>query len=357
MTEDKAKKDHWETLQSLTARGGPIHPFSDSATHNRVENFRSGGSPTPARARLHKQILDEYFAEKPSVERGRRSIIMAGPPGAGKTSARLERIPRDEEHKWRFIDADEFKERLIKKMEASGEFEAIIPPAVKERIENGEKFLPGEFAALVHEESSILARNATARSLRMGENVVLDGVNGDADKLRRRLDELQEYEYESAELLAVDGSMTATRGRVERRWSGAYDRAHAGDSSQGYHARFVPDEITESLYQNNQAWSSVTPAVSEVMKNLPEGMTVGAKVYYVESVDSAAVPWRTYDAETGKVTVLRKVASQPWPPAGGPAPQASSPGDDSSGGSGGVVSGYTKKDGTVVGAYTRKKRT
>jgi len=42
--------------------------------------------PTPERARLHRRLLDEARAEHPGVRADRRAIVLAGPPGAGKST-------------------------------------------------------------------------------------------------------------------------------------------------------------------------------------------------------------------------------------------------------------------------------
>lgn len=354
---DSDRSEHLAALRALTAVNGPIDAEAPTATHQREQNYRNGRL-TASRARLHKQIIREFFAENDAVIRDRQVLVMAGPPGAGKSSARRERIPEAEEKHWRFIDPDDFKTRLLRKMRESGEYDEIVPPAVKSRIDAGEQFAPGELASLVHEESSDLAREATMISLERGERVVIDGVHGSKMKLLKRFQQLSEQGYTSIEVIAVDGPREVTRARVINRWEMGYAAFQDGTDDAAYQARYVPEHITDSLYVDDDRFSACTRAVAMATKGAPEGITVRADVYYVDDVNAAGAPWRTYrkDVDGFAYEKLRDIPRpQPRPAAAG-VPGTPGAGGDSAPGAGEIyVAGYERSDGTVVPPYTRRR--
>jgi len=355
------KHAHLEALRALTAPGGPIDTEAPTATHRQPQNVTVGAKTgrlvlTRARLRLHGEILTEYFDEKPDVLRDHKAVITSGPPGAGKSSARQERIPKSEEHLWRFIDADEFKKRLVTRMQQTGEYAAMIPAEVRERIAAGEQFAPGEFASLVHEESSMLAARARRQALDRGERVVFDGVNGSADKLRAQIEQLAGSGYSSVEIITVDGPKTVSRARVEYRWNEAFERHLAGDPEAGHDARYVPEHITDALYGDDEGYSSCARAVAKITrKDTIPGMTVSATLHYVDRADGAPEIWRRYEQqEDGRFTVTRYRQIDDERP-NRHAPSAAGGGDDGGGAGDVIVPGYTKSDGTEVGPHTRRR--
>jgi predicted kinase len=351
---DSDHSEHLATLRSLTAVNGPIDADAPTATRQQSKNY-SNGRLTAPRARLHKQIIREFFAENDAVIRDRQVLVMAGPPGAGKSSARRERIPEAEEKHWRFIDPDDFKTRLLRKLRESGEYDEIVPPAVKSRIDAGDRFAPGELAALVHEESSELAREAATISLERGERVVIDGVHGSKVKLLKRFQQLAEQGYTSIEIIAVDGPREVTRARVINRWEKGYAAFQDGTDDAAYQARYVPEHITDSLYVDDDRFSACARAVAMATKGAPEGLTVRADVYYVDDVNAAGAPWRTYRKDLDGFA-HEKLRDIPRPqPRTAPAGASSTPaGGDSTPGAGEIyVAGYERSDGTVVPPHTR----
>lgn len=353
---DSDRSEHLAALRSLTAAHGPIDADAPTATHQREQNYRNGRL-TAARAKLHKQIIREFFAENDAVIQDRQVLVMAGPPGAGKSSARRERIPEAEEKHWRFIDPDDFKTRLLRKLQDSGEYDEIVPAPVKARIDAGDRFAPGELAALVHEESSELAREATTISLERGERVVIDGVHGSKAKLIKRFQQLSDQGYTSIEIIAVDGPKAVTRARVINRWETGYIAFQEGTEGAAYQARYVPEHITDSLYVDDDRFSACARAVAMATKGAPEGITVRADVYYVDDVTAAGAPWRSYrkDVDGFAYDKLRDIPRpQPRDDTGSGANTAVAV--DSAAEAGEIyVAGYERSDGTVVPPHTRHR--
>lgn len=356
MSAAEARDRHLRHLEELTAPGGPIGTDAPTATHRQPGNLL-GGRLSPARARLHKEILREFFAENPDVLRDRKAVVTAGPPGAGKSSALHDLVPAAEERLWRSIDPDEFKRRLLRYARDTGQYEALVPDRARELICGGEVFAPGEFAALVHEESSDLAKIAAAQSIARGERVILDGVHGSADKILARIGRLAEAGYTAIDVVCVDGPREATRARVLARWEKGYERYQSSggtDESAGYRTRYVPETVTDALYADDDRFSSCAQAVAEATRAAPAGMAVHSEVYYVDSPAAAPKPWKSYHKDDAGFTHhSRRHIPLPSPPAlgGSSAPSSAAPAI-----SGEVyVAGYQRADGSWVSPHTRTR--
>lgn len=167
--------------QSLTALSKPDHALAVDSSYSTVRNpqWFHEGVPTRERQFLQNQILAEFQAEKPDVAHDKIAIIMAGPPGAGKTTIRQQVLDQMgvTESQFHVIDSDNFKDALLQHAIADGSYESVIkPPEVKDLEAQGEHFYPRELAALVHQESSQLAANARTEAILHGENIVVDSV-------------------------------------------------------------------------------------------------------------------------------------------------------------------------------------
>ena len=262
-------EDHLRSLKKWTATGGPLAPGAASDTTKNPENFRSEGGALVIRmqrAKLHKEILDEYFAEHPSVLCQGRAIICSGPPGAGKSSVLRKRLGAESINHWRIIDPDEFKDRLLRKLGEKRYGFTLPNPDL-----GGASIPPGELAALIHEESSLLAKRARQRAIIRKENVVIDGLHSSEYKLKRTFQELTrraDRQYSDIEIILVDTDLNTSRARVTHRFTSAYLAwATEGDTAAGYAARYVPEEITNEVYHERTDRSACTTAVSAFLRS------------------------------------------------------------------------------------------
>lgn len=75
-------------MERLGAPGGPLTAQSSTATTQNAEWFNvRRGEPRQDRRRVHNEIVARFIESRPEVRRDRKAIVLAGPPGAGKSTA------------------------------------------------------------------------------------------------------------------------------------------------------------------------------------------------------------------------------------------------------------------------------
>jgi predicted kinase len=254
----EAEADRHEAhLERLCVDGGPLTTASPHASTNNPDWFdRSGGSPVPTRSRrdFHQRLLREFRDAKPAVRRDREAIVLAGPPGAGKSTAQEQLIAatgRSADH-FRVINSDDFKDRLLQQALQDGSYRGhLMPPEVQRAEAAGEQFHPRELASLVHEESGMLASEATNRAIRRGENVVIDGTLSHQESARKLFRQLENAGYK-VQVASVEAPLPVTQARIAHRWRTGYRGAATGTAKEPLDrelgGRTVPAGFTKSLY-------------------------------------------------------------------------------------------------------------
>jgi len=248
-------------------RDGSLAADSRSATVSNVQWFYHFGDrgplPTEARMAAQQRILEEYWQMVEDVPLGRNAIVMAGPPGAGKSTTeariRAELAPGEA---WRKIDPDEFKDLLLRRAYMTGEYDQIVPPDLHE---NKERAYLRELAALVHEESGILAARARMEAVERGENIVIDGTQKTYSKTRRLIDHLLHSLY-SISLVDVEVRFATSRSRVTERWARGYLQAEdtylqGGSLVDHLGGRWVPLHCIEGIFQEGATKPSICQEV------------------------------------------------------------------------------------------------
>lgn len=240
---------HRETVRAWARAGGPLSPASERATVNNRDWFRRDPDgvfePRAPRQLLHDRLLAEYRAQFPDVRHERKAIILAGPPGAGKSTVLADVLGSDRSA-WLTVDADEFKRALLTEAIKDGSYDrAILPPEVRAAEAAGEKFFPLELASLVHEESSLLATELRQVAMREGQNVVIDTVLSSPDKAVELGQQFAAAGY-SVEVIDVEVPFELSEARIAGRWQQSYERALAGADELG--GRWVPSEYARNVY-------------------------------------------------------------------------------------------------------------
>jgi predicted kinase len=260
---------HRATLERLCADGGPLTAQAENATVRNPEWFNVRlGEPRQGRRRLHNEIVARFIESRPEVRRDRKAIVLAGPPGAGKSTAQaalIEATGTLRAH-WLAVNADDFKDELLLEAISDGTYLGrLVPEEVRSLEEAGEKFYPRELASLVHAESSILAKKARNEALEAGMNIVIDGTLGNEKQARILMDLLAAAGYDVL-VADVETTQEISEARTVARWERGYLAAENGYAESGVDAvlggRWVPPSFPASLYAGPGAVESVCAAVA-----------------------------------------------------------------------------------------------
>lgn len=254
-----------DTVRELSKPGHALAPNAATATTNNPAWFVDG-APTLTRDRLHERLIDEARAEAPDVEQQRRAIVLAGPPGAGKSTV-LADVLGEHRGKYLVIDADEFKRSLLREALADGSYDQwLMPDTIRAHEAEGERFYPLELASLVHEESSYLAKQLRADAIDAGDNIVIDTVlskEADALALGQRL-HAAGYDVR---VIDVEVPYELSEERIRGRWEHAYTTALAGGDSLG--GRWVPSEYARDVFDGPGGRSKPEAAARSLAEQCP----------------------------------------------------------------------------------------
>lgn len=193
-------------------------------------------------------------------------IVLAGPPGAGKGFVQGNVLGLDKDA-WLVVDADRFKEKLLREALADGSYETFLKPdAVREREEAGEPFFPLELAALVHEESSHLARVLRDEALREGTNVVIDSVLSKPAAAVELGQKLAAAGYE-VEVVDVEVPYELSQARIAQRWRQSYEGAVV--TGEGLGGRWVPSLYARDVFNGPDGRSRSQESAAALAASCP----------------------------------------------------------------------------------------
>ncbi|CAM5531501.1 zeta toxin family protein [Leifsonia shinshuensis] len=294
MSDDERERHlaaHRQTLAELTRPGGPIGAVAPAASVKNPAWYRQAtGLARASRENALARILERYRASTPNVKRGKAAILLAGPPGSGKSSVLRTLLEREgtAQSEWRVLDADGFKDHLLLEAINDGSLSNhLTPDAVRDVEGRGERIWPRERAALVHEESSELMKRARATAIADGENIIVDGTMSNADSAKVLAAQLQQSGY-SIKIAVVDAPRDVTIARTDYRWAQGYRQAvdgTAGDPlDRELGGRWVPEQVVDAMYDDPDTSScrSSALAVAESSAAVTE-----LSIYRVEKVDGA----------------------------------------------------------------------
>ena len=270
---------HRDVVREMAAPGGPLAPDSLHSTMNNPAWFEPETGFTPARRAVQRRILAEHRAEPPTVRHDRRAVVLAGPPGAGKSTT-LEKVLGSTLPQYLRIDADDFKRKLLEEAVRDGSLESFIKPAqVRAREQAGERFFPLELASLVHEESSRLAKRARADALREGADLIVDSVLSNPEAAVQMGVQLAAAGYQ-VRVIDVECTYEVSLERIAHRWELDYREALQDDGLGG---RWVPSEYVRGVFGGPQGRSWPEESARQLAQ------TCGAVTHYdVYRVDGPA---------------------------------------------------------------------
>lgn len=262
---DPAVARHLEVVRELSRAGHALAPDAPTST---VRNpaWWVGGEPTPSRDRLHRRLLAQARLDAPDAVQGRRAIVLAGPPGAGKSTV-LNELLGKKRAAYVVIDADEFKRALLREALADGSYDSwLVPDEVREREAAGERFFPLELASLVHEESAYLAQQLRIDALAAGDNVVIDSVLSWEPAAMDLGQSLDDADY-AVTVLDVEVPYEISAERIRARWEQVYATALAGGDSLG--GRWVPSEYARGVFDGPEGVSKPEVVARKLAERCP----------------------------------------------------------------------------------------
>jgi hypothetical protein len=205
--------------------GHPEYDAYASMRHNSTGgDERSGFKLTPQRQALHEKIIGHYMGkrekEAPGLhetadlrEEGPHAIFMTGGSGSGKGYVKGKHFQSGEalHHNYVDIDPDEIKAHL----------------AAADNLHGMHNFLPEHW----HEESSHIAKQLTDRCHKEGRSYILDGVGGNAQKMKEKISAAHAAGHQPHALRVAidrDSAWKQNLGRARSVGRGVFDGAHDG---------------------------------------------------------------------------------------------------------------------------------
>ncbi|MFI5436402.1 AAA family ATPase [Rhodococcus baikonurensis] len=249
-------EDRRVLLESLSTADGPLTIDAPHASVNDRRYFRRINGelvPTRERLRLHERILNEWRGSRKEVARDRTAILMAGPPGAGKSTAQHQLVG-GALTRWRHLDADEFKLRLLGAAVADGSLQELLPEELRAAQGEPSRLYPNELCALVHVESNVILERAVAQSLTAGENVIIDGTMAWKPWVSGLVAQLDDTGY-TIHVVDVEASREIAVARIVHRWQQgalAAFTAAATDSAAQMGGRWLPVSAVDRLFADSR---------------------------------------------------------------------------------------------------------
>lgn len=275
---------HIDHVRELTRRDGALATRAGTASLHNPVWFRAPGVPRAGRDRLHAQYVEERLAELEPTQR-RHAIVMAGPPGAGKSTLRTRELV-DEVAGHVLIDPDEIKRFLLRQADEDGSLKGFLKPAAVRELEAvGERFFPLELSALVHVEAVQIADVLRIEALERGYPVVIDGVLSQRSQAVAVGRQLEGAGY-GIDAVAVDVPFEVSEHRIRSRWREAYiDTLEGKGDLMG--GRWVPSDYARAMFDGLDGRSRSAVAAEQLAHEV--GAVDRYRVFRTESVAAPMV--------------------------------------------------------------------
>lgn len=274
---------HIDHVRALTVRGGPLDTRAPTASVNNPEWFATPTVPRLGRAMLHQQLRDELL-DGVSID-NRHAMVMAGPPGAGKSTLRRGPL-RDELVGHVALDVDDIKRKLLEIAQADGTYESFLKPTgVRDLEAAGERFFPLELSALVHLEAVEIAVTARQQATAAGMPLLIDGVLSNADAAISDGQELETAGYR-IDVVCMDASPAVSEYQIRQRWREAYEKTLVGEGDL-MGGRWVPSSFAQHVLNGPGGRSLPALSAEQLARNVHA--VTRYRVYTRSSIDAATM--------------------------------------------------------------------
>jgi tRNA A37 threonylcarbamoyladenosine biosynthesis protein TsaE len=280
------------------------HVGDTQTVHDHVDGVP--GAYQPARRAEHTAIINELLASYSKMPREHKAIMLAGPPGSGKSTIikthghefgiTSEQRPGPDGKpvtvptNYATVNPDDIKEMMIKR--------GMVDPSYDQY-----RLGPNESADLIHEESSDIAKKLHMALMVHGTNILHDGTfSGPLDNNLKKIRALRGEGYTVTGVL-LDGDVETSLARAGARHAkNAEPDPTGGTPLQG---RYVPLGHITTQRPTGQ-WSDITqrPAKSQNAENFEAAKAVfngGIRVYDNTGEDGAKLVY-SEEAEPGATT-------------------------------------------------------
>lgn len=241
MAEKTALTEKYESVTKEEIDAGATEGGHTEDLYDKV--FPPGGGKdyvyTPERTKVHQEIIARLSETYATYPREGKAIVMAGPPGAGKST--FLSMYGEKEFGVQVKGKDEPKDAPPAK-----NFVTMNPDDFKELLPVDMSRYPGleenEVAAMLHEESSYLAKIATRHFMSQGYNVIIDITLGSSKSaMKKYVTPFEEmgYDYQVA---LVDGTMANSLNNAGLRWK----KPDKETGVRTYGGRFLKMSLIES---------------------------------------------------------------------------------------------------------------
>jgi predicted ABC-type ATPase len=211
-----------------------------------------GQTWTDERAALHKEILDDLYANAQGVPNEGKAVMAGGLGGAGKGT-----VLRDQaginQSLYLTVNPDDIKELMAER--------GMVPEV--------EGLSPMEANTLAHEEASYLALQLANRAYADRKNIIWDITMSSQSSAEKRIVAMRDAGYDDVQAIFVDIPVETSVERALARHRNGMARHRNGE---GYGGRFVPPAVIRA--NENADWSSANRSVFETTKGDFDGFRV-----------------------------------------------------------------------------------